>query len=305
MPDFHITPPALNRNRHLTQTRLGLLMLVTFVIALNLTPIIRVEGQSQTTPTPIITSSGALETQLAEAQSALATSDASLRDAWDRQALFYADLSRQQLEEGYVHNALNLALESLAHYDDGILHAESSRALINALDVPAQEIAYFPFDDGTSGAVWSQDETRVLTWSPDGTVHIWNSDTSENILTLQHEDGVGVLGAAWNGDESRVLTRSTDNIARVWDAENGVKLVTLTHDDSVSHARWSRYENHILSWSDDSTVRVWDAATGTPLLTLRHNNSVWGAVWNEDERRILSWSKDNTIRVWDAVTGAE
>lgn len=33
MSDFHDTPIALNHNRHLTQTRLGLVMLVTFVMA--------------------------------------------------------------------------------------------------------------------------------------------------------------------------------------------------------------------------------------------------------------------------------
>ena len=66
-----------------------------------------------------------------------------------------------------------------------------------------------------SGAVFSQDERRILTWSRDGTARVWNSRTSQPLTPpLQHEDEV--RGAVFSQDERRILTWSSgDGTARV------------------------------------------------------------------------------------------
>ena len=73
-------------------------------------------------------------------------------------------------------------------------------------------------------AVWSGDESRILTASDDGTARVWDAETGAELVTLSGHK-VNVLQAVWNSDESYILTRSTDGTARVWDAETGTALV--------------------------------------------------------------------------------
>jgi len=114
--------------------------------------------------------------QAATATHAQGAAEANLRAARDSQALFTADLSRQQLEEGHYQNALLLANESVTHYDEGIYHPESMTALVKALDAPAQEVLHVRNDETIVGAAWNADETRLLTWSADNTARVWSTD---------------------------------------------------------------------------------------------------------------------------------
>jgi WD40 repeat protein/DNA-binding CsgD family transcriptional regulator/type II secretory pathway predicted ATPase ExeA len=277
-----------------------------------------------------------------QAQDARTRAEANLFQAWDNQALFLADLSEKQHILGDKRGAILLAEDGLAHYADGIHHPENYQALLDALSAPGLEQRYLSHDAPVSGATWNADESRILTWSDDGTARVWDAASGDNLLTLRH-DGV-VSGAQWNTDETRLLTWSKDTTARlwdavsgdvlltlphadpvmgavwrddqgrlltwagytvsVWDAASGEKLLTLSHDDRVQGAAWNHDATRILTWSDDFTLRVWDADTGENRLTLSHDAKVLGAIWNADESRILSWSEDGTARVWDATTGA-
>jgi WD40 repeat protein/DNA-binding CsgD family transcriptional regulator/tRNA A-37 threonylcarbamoyl transferase component Bud32 len=237
-----------------------------------------------------------------QSQAARATSEAHLAQAWDTQARFLADLSRQQAAIGDKRRAVLLAMEGLAHYDEGIFHPENHQSLLDALAQPGMEQLFLLHDAPVNGAVWNANETRLLTWSEDGTARVWDAVTGAPLLTLHHADSV--LGAAWNRAETRILTWSNDGTARVWDAD-GNPLFSLLHTDTVRGAIWNRDETRFLTWSSNNTARVWDAVTGAVLLTLDHDDHVRGAVWNRDETRLLTWSNDARARVWDATSGAE
>lgn len=272
---------------------------------------------------------------------ALSTAETNLRQAWNTQALFLADLSEKQVALGDKRRAILLAQEGLAHYAEGIVNSQNHQALLDSLALPGLEQAYLPHGAPLVGATWNANETRLLAWSADGTARVWDAGSGEALLTLAHDGPV--TGAAWNADETRLLTWSDDgtvrvwdatssaalltlaheravagavwnadgtrllswsgNEARVWDAASGESLLALTHDDRVRGAAWNRDETRLLTWSQDYTARLWDAATGVPVLALRHDGPVWGAAWNADETRLITWSWDNTARVWDAATG--
>jgi WD40 repeat protein/DNA-binding SARP family transcriptional activator/tRNA A-37 threonylcarbamoyl transferase component Bud32 len=232
---------------------------------------------------------------------ALSTAETNLRQAWNTQALFLADLSQKQGELGDKRRAVLLALEGLAHYADGIHNPENHQALLNALAPPGLEQLYLQHGGPVDGAAWNASETQVMTWSEDGAARVWDAVTGEPLLTLQHDGPV--WGAAWDWSETRILSWSKDTTARVWDAHTGDLLLTLAHDSPVSGAAWDKTEAHLLTWSD-KTVRVWDTASGAALLTLAHEDTVRGAAWNRDETRLLTWSEDYTVRVRDAASGA-
>ena len=59
------------------------------------------------------------------------------------------------------------------------------------------------------GARFNRDESRILTWSKDGTARVWDAHTGQALgPALQHQSAV--LGAQYSRDESRILTWSGD-----------------------------------------------------------------------------------------------
>jgi WD40 repeat protein/tetratricopeptide (TPR) repeat protein len=151
------------------------------------------------------------------------------------------------------------------------------------------------------GAVFSRDESRILTWSDDGTARTWESTTGQPLTpSLEHKGPV--KGAVFNQDETRILTWSEDGTTRVWDSLTGQPLTpSLEHKGPVKGAVFSQDETRILTWSADGTARVWDSLTGQPL-TLPLENAAAGAVFSRDETRILTWG-GSAVRVWDSRTG--
>ena len=235
-----------------------------------------------------------------QAQDAREKAETNLYQAWNTQALFLADLSEKQNLLGDKRRAILLAQEGLAHYSDGIHNAQNHQALLDALAPPGLEQLYLHHDAPVRGAVWNAGETRLLTWSEDGTARVWDAADGRALFTLRHEGPV--TGAAWNSDETRLLTWSEDTTVRVWDAASGETLLTLPQDAPVSGAVWNSDETRLLTWSGE-TARVWDAVGGEPLFTLFHEDEVRGAAWNRDGTLILTWSEDYTARVWDATSG--
>jgi hypothetical protein len=68
-----------------------------------------------------------------------------------------------------------------------------------------------------SGASFSSDGTRLLTWSEDGTVRVWDTETGTQIgKELSH--AARVDGAVLSKDERRILSWSDDAV-RLWDSD--------------------------------------------------------------------------------------
>ena len=65
-------------------------------------------------------------------------------------------------------------------------------------------------------AVFSKDETRILTFGLDSTTRLWNAATGTQIGPALTHDGE-VAGAIFSKDEARILTWSVDHTARLWD----------------------------------------------------------------------------------------
>ena len=162
-------------------------------------------------------------------------------------------------------------------------------------------------DGDVFGASFSKDESRILTWSEDGTARLWGPKAGTQGMTeiarMAH-DWI-VRGAAFSKDETRILTWSLDNTARLWRAEDGAELTRMAHDGGVAGAAFSKDETRILTWSKDKTARLWRAEDGTELTRMGHDELVRGAAFSKDETRILTWSRDKTARLWRAEDGAE
>jgi WD40 repeat protein len=92
-------------------------------------------------------------------------------------------------------------------------------------------------------AVFSPDDSRILTSSGDHTAKLWDSTTGQELLTLRgHTESV--LSAAFSPDGQRIVTGSGDATVRVWEA--------ATRDQV---AKWQEVER---------TTDVLEAAPGNP-----------------------------------------
>ncbi|RMD57402.1 MAG: hypothetical protein D6828_03745, partial [Nitrospirae bacterium] len=100
------------------------------------------------------------------------------------------------------------------------------------------------------GALFNRDETRILSWSWDGTVRLWDAKDGSLIATMKHD--AKVFGALFNRDETRILSWSGDFFrfrnrgeVRLWDTKDGSLIATMKHDDSVNGALFNRDETRI------------------------------------------------------------
>jgi hypothetical protein len=66
---------------------------------------------------------------------------------------------------------------------------------------------------GVEGASWDKEEKRVLSWSRDGTVRVW--DVAANKALAEHKHPGLVWGASWDKEEKRVLSWSQDGTVRI------------------------------------------------------------------------------------------
>lgn len=236
-----------------------------------------------------------------------------LLSSWDTQALFYASLARSQLDGGFVRPALLLAQEGMAHFAEGAWHAENHRVLLDAHNSPGLETAYMPHGDEVLGAAYSPDQTRLLSWSLDGTAGLWDAETGENIFTLRHQ--AGLVGAAWSADGSRVLTWAYDGVVTVWDALTGETISIGRHPYNLVGAAWSPDESRVISWANRTTgnapavdmaerqyaVTISDAATGETVGQIRPEWFLYPSYWLSNER-VLTYVRGRLI-LWDANTG--
>lgn len=235
-----------------------------------------------------------------EAQDSEESAKSNLQQAQNIQALFLADLSRQQLNGNNIEVALALAQESLVNLNNGIFHVDSERALWNALNASGQENAHFAHNDDVQGALWNGDETRLLTYTNSETAYLWSSDGAL-LANLSHDSSV--RGAVWSPDSSYFLTWTNADAVNLWTAD-GTLQTQLIHDDRVTGAMWRDDSTQIITWSADATIRVWDTS-GMQLGTATHENTVSDVIWSSNRTQLISWSTDRTVRLWDASAGSD
>ena len=108
----------------------------------------------------------------------------------------------------------------------------------------------------------SSDGKRVVSWSWDQTVKVWNVERGECEKTLKGHEG-WVMSVCISSDGKRVLSGSGDRTVKVWNVERGECEQTLKgHEDWVRSVCISADGKRVLSGSEDQTVKVWKVEKG-------------------------------------------
>lgn len=152
--------------------------------------------------------------------------------------------------------------------------------------------------DAVTGALLLADG-RVLSWSIDGTMRVWDLSTGEQrILPIA---GGSPVGAALLLRDDVVLSWHEDGTLRLLDLATDDARILSRHAVSVRGAL-ALPDGKALSWGDDGMLRIWDTATGAELQLVGHTALVSSVVLLADGQA-LSSGEDGTVRAWNLTTG--
>ncbi|KZM48991.1 P-loop NTPase fold protein [Labrenzia sp. OB1] len=157
-----------------------------------------------------------------------------------------------------------------------------------------------------TGAAFSPDGTRFLTYSDLGPTQVWDVQSGSRLTALQSHTG-GDQHAEFSPDGTRILTVSRDNTAAVSDSETGDELVLFKgHGSTVLDATFDPTGQRVATASEDGTARIWDSETGNELAVLESlSGRVTKVQFFTDGEKLLTSSEDNTIRIWDSTNGEQ
>ena len=163
--------------------------------------------------------------------------------------------SGQALEARPPHRGMLLGLQwnaadarVLAWFTDGLVNLYES----DGVSIGRGRISGVRHNSFVQQAIWSRDESMVMSWAGDDTVHIWSADTGRSQQVYRHEDWV--IGARWDPGETRVLSWSHIYVY-LWEGDAAPQR--FRHRNLVRGAIWNADASRILSWSWDGTARVW------------------------------------------------
>jgi WD40 repeat protein len=81
-------------------------------------------------------------------------------------------------------------------------------------------------DDTVNGAALTNDEKRILSWSKDNTLRLWDVATGQQVgPAMKHDDAVN--GALLTKDGTRILSWSDDASLRLWDIATRRQIVNI------------------------------------------------------------------------------
>jgi len=139
-------------------------------------------------------------------------------------------------------------------------------------------------DDGARvvGAVFGPDDERIVTWTEQGSSHIWRAPTWQIERQLDAMPGVPIHGAEWRGDGMRLLTWSAERLPHLWNPSTGELVAVLRgHDGRILDAHFREGDDEsIATWSLDAFC-LWHSNSGAKL------SSTEFAPWSADIRNGL------------------
>lgn len=157
----------------------------------------------------------------------------------------------------------------------------------------------------------SPSDTRLLSWSYDGTVKMWDTEAGEKLQDIEAHRGA-ILSCHASPDGSLFATTSADKTAKLWHCESWQCVHTLSgHQDCVRSCRFSWDSQRLATGDDNGEIRLWSVKDGSLLRICSRDgkdamDSLHGG-WVTD----LHFSPDNSLLVstggyikwWDVEKG--
>ncbi|XP_041819600.1 apoptotic protease-activating factor 1 isoform X1 [Chelmon rostratus] len=154
-------------------------------------------------------------------------------------------------------------------------------------------------------------DARLLSWSFDGTVKMWDLESGEKLQDIEAHRGA-ILSCHVSPDGCLFATTSADKTVKLWHCESWRCVHTLSgHQDCVRSCRFSWDSRRLATGDDNGEIRLWSVKDGSLMKICSRDgkdgmDSLHGG-WVTD----LHFSPDNSLLVstggyikwWDVEKG--
>jgi WD40 repeat protein len=152
---------------------------------------------------------------------------------------------------------------------------------------------------------------RIITCSLDGSLRLWDLESSAQIGDEWQEEGdeMGVITMALSPNGKTLASGSHVGTVRVWDIETGKVIAKWeVHNEWVELVCWSPDGERVASGFSDGIVWVWDVKSGEPIKGLNpiktRFQSLKAVSYSPEATMIATGGyKEHGIKIWDAKTG--
>ncbi|MCB1157698.1 MAG: caspase family protein [Leptospiraceae bacterium] len=155
-----------------------------------------------------------------------------------------------------------------------------------------------------SGILLTKDGKKLISYSSDYTIKIWDIKTEKLLQSLEGHTG-GIKGVQLTKDEKKLISYSDDGTIKIWETSSGKLLYSLEgHTWWITGIHLTRDNSKLISYAMDGTIKIWETSSGKLLHSLEeHTNYVNGIQLTKDETKLISYSHDATIKIWELKTG--
>ena len=153
------------------------------------------------------------------------------------------------------------------------------------------------------GVAFSPDGQRILAGDREGTLHVYDIDSGEEVASQTHPGSI--LGVDYSADGKLIASVGSDKTVYVFDAETLDQRQALTgHDGPIYNVTFAPEGNLLATVGWNKNVRVWNTETGVEALNLvGSDGDVWGVAFCGDGTHLVTGDQEGTARGWDLATG--
>lgn len=172
--------------------------------------------------------------------------------------------------------------------------------LVHLWDTESGEIirTFDEFDAAVNSAVFSPDETRLLTGSADGVIRLFDIESGDLVRVYNgHTDAVNEVRFAPDGQT--FASSSWDDTVRLWDVESARQIRQFAgHTNNTFGLAFSADGDVLLTTSTDQTVRLWQVESGAEIQRFDiHSDWIQEIVFSPDGTFAVSAAQDRTAKV--------
>ncbi|WP_159785191.1 WD40 repeat domain-containing protein [Sodalinema gerasimenkoae] len=154
-----------------------------------------------------------------------------------------------------------------------------------------------PHYRGGAHANFNPDGTQVVSASADGTVNVWDLNSSEPLYSLRgHLDAVYTVH--FNADGTQIVSASADGTVNVWDVETRQPIYSFTSTIASRSANFHPDGTEVVVGYEDGTVKRWDIQGQGGNSIEEHLDFVGITSVNEGEDWVFSVAEDGHVRMW-------